>query len=304
MDLSESPEERFARHAREAAEYESLKQERIRDAEERRIAAAEVQRVEFEVKTFTEPFPCIDCQTEFQAAAFTLGGAKVMQKVCPSCQKIREEEAARKIIEARARELREAWLDLCPEDYLDTDLDRTQRELESAGIVGLTMEGEQKKRIDVPTIIERVTNWPDSGLGLAILGDTGRHKTRLMLKLMERLHFAGQKVAFVNAAAMSDRIGSLLGESAKAGDEYIARLESVQNLLLDDLGKAKMTDRAEEALYRIVEARRSRRKRTFFTANCTGAELIQRMSVDRGGPIVRRLRDMTTAISFTLPKTA
>jgi DNA replication protein DnaC len=67
-------------------------------------------------------------------------------------------------------------------------------------------------------------------------------------------------------------------------------------LLLDDLGKAKMTERSELELFDLLEHRSSHALPIFWTANAEKGALKQMLSPDRGEPILRRLSEFTKII--------
>lgn len=300
---AETPAERLARHDRERAEHEARKAEALRSLEEKRALESELRAQEFRVSEEREVTKCLDCGYDFVAHVLAIGGKPmVAMRVCPDCRKAREEAAEAAELDRIMTIRRERWLDLCPEGYQDTCPQRLIAELEASreGIVFLDNDPShpQGRKLNPAALVATVLNWPEEGPGLALIGATGRGKTRLLLKLFERYNLLGHKVSYVNCAAMSDTIGALLGESARAGNDYITRLERAPVLLLDDLGKAKMTARGEEALYRIVEARKAYNRRTFFTTNTTGEVLRKQFSPDAGMPIIRRLRDMTQQVIF------
>jgi DNA replication protein DnaC len=72
----------------------------------------------------------------------------------------------------------------------------------------------------------------------------------------------------------------------------------VHVLLLDDLGKNKMTDRAEASLYELLEYRTSHRKPTIWTSNSNAKQLRTMFSVDRAEAIMRRLIEFSDIYTF------
>ena len=69
-------------------------------------------------------------------------------------------------------------------------------------------------------------------------------------------------------------------------------------MLIDDLGKQKMTERAEVELYDVLEHRTNNLKPTIITTNATYLQLTKMLSEDRGQPIIRRIRDFSTIVKF------
>jgi DNA replication protein DnaC len=69
-------------------------------------------------------------------------------------------------------------------------------------------------------------------------------------------------------------------------------------LLIDDLGKQKMTERAETELYDVLEHRTNNLKPTLVTTNATGQQLARMLSEDRRQPIIRRIKDFSTIVKY------
>jgi DNA replication protein DnaC len=71
---------------------------------------------------------------------------------------------------------------------------------------------------------------------------------------------------------------------------------SAEVLLLDDLGKGRMTDRAESELYDLLEYRTSRRLPTIWTSNSDAEGLHGMFSQDRATAILRRLKEFSQIV--------
>lgn len=292
---SERAREFYLKRARSVEEYE---------ADRKAADAKYFETSQLNVREDRGNILCVDCEGTFESKVVWIGTTKVAPAVCPACVSKRNQDAlTRKIADDHALRL-ETWPERIPEDYLDTDVDQIRDELIAAGVKIEMFATPDLYELTPAELIRNVLDWPiDSQRGIALVGKTGRGKTRLMLKLYERYHMAGAKVEYVNAAIFGDTVGDYFSTSAAAGNAYLRRLETVPFLFLDDLGKAKLTERGEEALYRLVEVRKSKRRRTDFSANCKGSELEAKMTPDRGAPIIRRLRAMTIGISISEPQT-
>ena len=66
--------------------------------------------------------------------------------------------------------------------------------------------------------------------------------------------------------------------------------------MLDDLGKAKLTERAEAELFGLVEHRIANLKPLIVTTNFVGDKLSDKLSEDRATPLVRRLREFNECV--------
>ena len=69
-------------------------------------------------------------------------------------------------------------------------------------------------------------------------------------------------------------------------------------LYLDDLDKAKFTERIEAEIYHVINSRTENGKPILATVNTQGDALADLMSDNRGWPIVRRLRDYCKPVCF------
>lgn len=150
-------------------------------------------------------------------------------------------------------------------------------------------------------ILLEVMKWHDAsdGKGLCLIGPTGRCKTRIMMLLAKRLHFEGVNVFFAPATRLASAFQKQIGSEPfnVEAREIIAKAHNCRVLCLDDVGKEKFTETIERDFYDLVEQRTSYLKPTHWTANATGPQLEAMMSSDRGGAIMRRLREFTEAIA-------
>jgi DNA replication protein DnaC len=75
-------------------------------------------------------------------------------------------------------------------------------------------------------------------------------------------------------------------------DDVMKFLINVNLLVLDDLGKERLTNRMESDLFAIIDERANLMKTTIITSNYNGQSLMERFSNEETGhAIVRRLRD-------------
>jgi DNA replication protein DnaC len=70
-------------------------------------------------------------------------------------------------------------------------------------------------------------------------------------------------------------------------------------IYFDDLGKLKLTERAEAELFGLIERRCANGCPIIATTNDTGETLSSRMTDNRGEAMVRRLREFCETIRFT-----
>lgn len=217
---------------------------------------------------------CHHCPTTFEYEPAIINGKEYFAPtICPKCVKTAEaEERAEKIEEDRRLKL-QRWEAICPELYRGTDIFR----LPDYYRIG-------------------VERWRYCPIGLAFVGTHGIGKTRAAFQLLHREHFQGRRCMAINATVLSamaiEKFDDNYRVKAKARDE-LTNCRRADILLLDDLGKGKLTDRAEEELYDLLERRTSSRIPTIWTANAGGDDLLPKLSKDRGPAIIRRLTDFS-----------
>ena len=167
--------------------------------------------------------------------------------------------------------------------------------------------------------------------GLIAFGDSRRGKTLSIFARLIRLHFdTGQKFYALRATYFKETILKLarqswdeheesedayiersrrnpfhmLPDKDDTGERFMDKLRKIPLLFIDDIGQAKMSELYGEKLFELVEDRCSRRIPTLFTAQQTGAGLIQTLSgyegqyLFRAEMLVGRLRDFCTSVDF------
>lgn len=234
---------------------------------------------------------CEGCGKDFLAKAILIGGRPLCAQFCPTCIDGRETQEQRDRRETR--EIR--WEALCPEDYRETDVERIRKDWSREGI--RARDAKTKAAVTLDELLGT-----EGTEGLILAGESGLRKTRIMFEILRRLHHAGWRCAYLNGATFADQYASQFGTPGGA-ERFINRIITAPVLFYDDLGKEplisstqRMSDRSEEALYRIVEERKAHRRKLLATGNVTGDVMLKRLSEDRGMPIVRRLREMCRTV--------
>lgn len=223
---------------------------------------------------------CEACGRSFTSLPLLLSGRVLYPKrYCDPCVESRDQAQALDRERRQTASLAEAWDRICPPIYRDSDPARLPCS---------------------PGCRESVLGWEYGPRGLLLHGSTSSGKSRLAFLLLSRLHhLEHRKVAAMTSTAFSHQVSSLFGDGGGKGEALVERLANIEVLLLDDVGKGRLTDRVEAEFFHIIEHRCSHLLPTFLTTNLTGDALAKSWSPDRAEPLVRRLREFFHVIAVT-----
>jgi DNA replication protein DnaC len=199
-----------------------------------------------------------------------------LRVLCEDClarhsEKLRAEQAAE---EQERRQ--EAFHALCPPLYRQSDPER------------------------IPSAFLRECEaWQYNPVGMGLVGPAGCGKTRAAWILLKRLHFSGLRVFGITSTGFAKACADQWHDNPQAkalAEDTLTRCRRTKVLLLDDLGKQKMTERSELELFDLLEHRSSHELPIIWTANAAKGDLRKMLSSDRGEPILRRLSEFTNII--------
>ena len=134
--------------------------------------------------------------------------------------------------------------------------------------------------------------WTFNPVGLGFIGGSGKGKTRAAVLLLKRMEEEGYNTFFLSGTDLALNSANQFADNPTIKTialSILACCRKADVLMLDDLGKNKMTDRSESELYDLLEYRTSRRLPTIWTSNSAGKDLRSMFSQDRGEAIIRRL---------------
>ena len=196
--------------------------------------------------------------------------------LCDECdieriEKLKQEQAAD---EQERRQ--EAFNALCPPLYRQSDLGRIPS-----------------------TFLRECEAWQYNPVGMGLIGPAGCGKTRAAWILLKRLHFSGLRVYGITSTAFAKACADQWhddNQSKALAEDMLTRCRRTKVLLLDDLGKQKMTERSELELFDLLEHRSSHELPIIWTANAAKGDLRKMLSSDRGEPILRRLSEFTKVV--------
>lgn len=154
-----------------------------------------------------------------------------------------------------------------------------------------------KNRLPMPEKLDSVMKWVHGPTGLLLHGGTGLGKSRCAWALMEREYMDGKSIASADALAGLE-YASLYAESASVVYEWVEDMINADVLLLDDVFKVRLTDSFEGVIFAVIDRRVQWLRPTIITCNDSGRTLAERMSDDRGEPMVRRMKENCTSIHF------
>ncbi len=146
------------------------------------------------------------------------------------------------------------------------------------------------------TAKEFINNFPNSK-GLLLTGTVGTGKTHLASAITNALTEELYNVYFGNVVDIMSFIKSTYsGNSVLTEDEAIKLMtESVDLLVIDDLGKENSTENTLVLLYQIINRLYENEKPVIITTNYNAADLSKKLG-ERGRAMVSRISNMCTPI--------
>lgn len=147
--------------------------------------------------------------------------------------------------------------------------------------------------------LKKALEWQYGPRGLILLGDTGKGKSRVAWQLLKRLLITDKperKIMWFDSTSFGLEI--VKHYRHEDVDVWLEDAGTVPILFFDDLGKLKMTERAEVELFGLIERRCASELPIIVTTNDTGDTLAARMSDNRGPAMIRRLREFCEPVQF------
>lgn len=220
---------------------------------------------------------CNQCGAGFEHEPLILHGRELFRpNFCDACCRDQEARQAASDREAMVGMQNDEWERICPPLYRDTDMSR------------------------IPAAFQAiVTGWKFGPTGLGFTGEAGKCKTRAAFLILKAQHFAGRRVCAASATKMGSWAQNRFSDDPErkaAAFAGLRDLRAAKVVLIDDLGKSKMTETVEQEFFDILEHRTSHCLPTIWTANAGAAELRKMMSPDRGDPIMRRLKEFSEIV--------
>ncbi len=188
--------------------------------------------------------------------------------VCWDCLEVKEAER-----NTRWDRMAE-WTKQCPKAYRESDW----------------------KQLPCRHLINEVQAWEWQKRGVVFAGSPGVGKTRLAYIMLKRLHAEGKRVRAMTATDFA------LGVQEQGGKhklpEWLKDLCSVSVLLLDDLGKEKLSESVVAQLFHVLDKRMAEELPVLITTNYKGQHFIERFG-EYGEPLYRRLKEACIIMPVT-----
>jgi DNA replication protein DnaC len=214
---------------------------------------------------------CYGCRKAFTVPKW---GIKSYEVRCHDCiEKLGDEEER-----LRQQQLEQAWLRKCPKQFLETDV----------------------TKLPCQESVRRALDWKYGSIGLLLHGPTGTGKTRTGWLVLRNMHLKRKSYQILNSLAGLE-YAAKFSQSAAVVQEWVEGLIECDVLFMDDPFKNKLTDSFEGIIFSVIDRRTENGRPTVLTANDTGATLSDRMTNDRGEPLVRRLREFCLPLPFNPP---
>lgn len=182
-------------------------------------------------------------------------------------------------LEAKKKDL---WIKICPEEYREFDVSKVY--------IGVNRDE-----------IKSVMTWkPDKKMGLYIVGDSGRSKTRALYSLIKKAIWYDYKFKVFDAYSFADECTNAVmqGENSERLKIWLSKFRRLDVLFLDDVGK-RFNKATQEGFYAVIETMTSWSRPIVMTTQYTGEE-IEKMCIDSktGVAIRRRLKEFFKAVIF------
>ena len=148
-------------------------------------------------------------------------------------------------------------------------------------------------------------NAVDKSEGVYICGESGRGKTFLAAIIAQELLRKGKTVIFSDVPSLLEDLKATFAGDTRI-DELMAKLATVDLLVLDDLGTETPTEWAVERLYMIVNQRYNAGKPVVVTSNLTPSDAADRLNHPKNAPvgvhgsrIISRIKQMCRIIEIS-----
>jgi DNA replication protein DnaC len=136
---------------------------------------------------------------------------------------------------------------------------------------------------------------PEAGKGLLLTGTVGTGKTHLAAAIAMELIGREHTVVFGTVTNLLAQVRSTYSDDRVSELDIMRRLTRCDLLIIDDLGKERVSDWVEQTVYEIINTRYERNRSLIITTNMSLAE-IRAKYAKVGDAIVDRILEMCQGI--------
>lgn len=220
---------------------------------------------------------CETCGIAFEFEPITYGNRTLFTPTkCDPCTEKAADEYNQKVSIQRENALKTRFQQMVPPIYLDTVSERLPKEL------------------------TRVSEfWDYNPKGVGFVGTSGKGKTRAAVVILQRMFHDKRTTFFLSATDLTLASANQFADNPPTraiAQSILTMSRSADVMVLDDLGKGRMTDRAESELYDLLEYRTSRKLPIIWTSNSDARGLHSMFSQDRADAIIRRLAEFSEIV--------
>lgn len=167
-----------------------------------------------------------------------------------------------------------AWRGMCPKAMQETDL----------------------KRLPCPTAAKLFLEWVPTGdqVGAILHGLPRSGKTRLAWEYLRQPYLSGKSILTWDSSRFGTEARAAWQEGGRQEEVLLRKLVEPDIVMIDDLGKSKLTTRVSECLFTMIDRRQLAKKLTIFTTNFTGDSFKQRfeeVDIELAEALVARWRE-------------
>lgn len=139
-----------------------------------------------------------------------------------------------------------------------------------------------------------------TGRGLLMIGKVGRGKTRLATTIAMEIMQRGHTVKYTSVVSLLDRIKTTYDSSGVNEFEIMEKLSNCSLLILDDYGKEKASEWAEERIFQIINDRYDKCRPLIITTNIGLGDIVTRYPWS-GEAVVSRLYEICKGVMLQGP---
>jgi DNA replication protein DnaC len=223
--------------------------------------------------------PCQECLDHFSYEPVSINGKVVFTpQYCDHCVERLINEEARNYFKKKTESRVSCLMRSVPPLYYETD----------------------KNRLPFDAVVT-MDSWEFNPRGIGLVGKSGAGKSRLGIILLQRIAGQGKLCFFLPATLYANACADQFSDDHQVKHKAEITLNMAHDasvLMIDDLGKNRMTERAESSLYELLEYRTSHMRPTIWTSNSNGTQLHKMFSPDRASAILRRLTEFSDIYTF------